>query len=172
MRISLHDIFVFHDGRDVRLCNHSAINFCHVLTEGPEPVWFQLIIFHAFVCCWGRRISKLQFMATQGKHRRSWQSRRKSTKNSDMLDFHWGIPDATSLFFDYVTLLDLPVVPNVHIRTWRWKFVSQNKIMPKSGWICVLWSCQDLTKNLRFSLFFYSSCLILQLYVCFFALPV
>lgn len=96
-RIRLQNIFVLHDGHHVRSRNRSAIHFRRLATlqVGPRP-----IIVHVLACHQGGGFRNCQSRLPKERQEtccRSCRTRGEHAKSSD-------IPDATSLFFDHVTL--------------------------------------------------------------------
>lgn len=49
----------------------------------------------------------------------------------------WGVLDPESPFLDYVTVQGRFTIPDFYIHVPNCIFVHHNKIVSKSGWICV-----------------------------------
>lgn len=99
-------------------------------------VWPCPIIGHVLACRQGRRSGNCHNRGygkkTQG---RIFQTGREMTKQFlTCIDFLSGCR-VSSLFFDYVTLWGLFVIPDICIQAQCWKSVGDNKNISKSGWM-------------------------------------
>lgn len=113
--IRLHDISVFHNVHHVRLDKHSATNSCHILvrTLTTLQAWPWPIIVLILTCYRGGEIRNCQWWLQMECHitcQRTCQTRREYPKKFWLARFFiavsWSVPDATSLFFNCVTLQD------------------------------------------------------------------